>query len=432
MTLTADDARHLMRRAGYGALSADVSDLTGRTRTSAVDRVISRTGAPSLDAIPVVAGSSRTNERRAMTHWWVEQMTVSPAPIVERLTYFWHSHFACSSDRVKDQRNMRTQHRTLRQYCTADFHDLCQRIAVDPAMLIDLDNASNVAGDEQENFARELMELYTIGNGMFTEDDVISMARAWTGHGLVDGSKPPVYAFHSNRHDKHDKTLFGITRKWDGPETITELINGSRRADTAWFLSWKLWREFGDPSWWTNDLIDRLANTMMANQMSALAVVKEVFLSDEFWAPERRYAAVKQPLAWIVELQRRTGLRLSSSRLDQRCAVLGQQLFLPPSVAGWPHNSAWLSPTGLLGRARGAYDLGREINETAFLAGIESKTPSAAAQQILDAFAVPDASAQTRQTIEEWHTQALEDLNATYLRREAFRVGAMLPEVNLA
>lgn len=432
MTLTAADARHLLRRAGYGGLPGEVDTLTGRTRAAAVAVALDPAGATTHDDIPAVAGSSRNGERRMLAHWWIAQMTESRAPIVERLVFFWHSHFACSSDRVRDQRNMRNQHWLFRRHGLGPFRTLLHRVAIDPAMLIDLDNASNVAGDEQENFARELMELYTIGNGMFSEDEVVAMARAWTGHNLVDGSRPPAYHFHSNRHDKHEKTLFGITRNWDGPETIDELVDGVRRDQTAWYLATKLWREFGDPAWASAELITHLADVWKGSDGNALEVVEAMFLRDEFWAPERRHAVVKPPISWIVELQRLTGVRLSESRLDQRLAVLGQQLFLPPSVAGWGHNGAWLSAATVLARARVARDMAAAVQDTGWFDGIADRTSASAASLILDRFQIPDASTQTRGLLETWHAEAIEEMSDYWVEREAFRVGALLPEVNLA
>ncbi|MEM9202348.1 MAG: DUF1800 family protein [Actinomycetota bacterium] len=432
MTLTASDARHLLRRAGYGGLDSEVANLTGRSRADAVAIATTTSGTPDAHDVPLVAGTNRTGERRMLARWWVDQMANSPAPVVERLMYFWHSHFANTSDRVRDQRNMRNQHWLFRRYGLGPFRELLQRVAIDPAMLIDLDNASNVAGDEQENFARELMELYTIGNGMFSEDEVIAMARAWTGHNLEPGAKPPAYQFHSNRHDKHEKTLFGLTRKWDGPETIDELVDGARKDQTAWYLATKLWREFGDPAWASAELITHLAETWKNSDGNALAVIRAIFLRDEFWAPERRYAVVKQPIAWMVELERRTGIHLNQNRLDSRGSVMGQQLFLPPSVAGWGHNGAWLSASAVLGRARLMRELGDGIQKSGLFSGLKDETPAAAAGRILSVFGVPDASDQTVAVVTEWCTNAREELNSYWYEREAGRFGALLPEVNLA
>lgn len=432
VNLTASDARHLLRRVGYGGRHDEIANLTGASRADAVAIATSTSGSTDADAIPPVAGERRTAERRLLARWWVDQMVASPAPVVERLTYFWHSHFACTSDRVKDQRAMRDQHRLLRTHGLGPFRVLLQQVALDPAMLIDLDNASNVAGDEQENFARELMELYTIGNGMFSEDEVIAMARAWTGHNLDRKSEPPRYRFRADRHDAQNKTLFGITRNWDGPETIDELVDGSRRDQTAWFMATKLWREFGDPGWASAELITHLADRFKATDGNALEVVRALCLRDEFWATERRYAVVKQPIAWVAEIERRTGQRLSNGVLDARSSVMGQQLYLPPSVAGWGHNQAWLASTAVLGRARVARDLAKPAQQSGFLRGLRDQTPTVAADRLLDSFGVPDASDRTRANVIDWCRDARDELGDVWFEREAFRYGALLPEVNLA
>lgn len=432
MTLTPADARHLLRRAAYGGLPAEVDDLVGRTRADAVDRVMSTTGAAAPAAVPSVTSSS--SQRRPLAQWWLEEMTTTPAPIVERLIYFWHSHFACSSERVRDTRVMRQQHLLMRQYALSDFRTMLGVISFDAAMLIDLDNAVNVAGDEQENFARELMELYTIGNGSFTEDEVISVARAWTGHNLADDASPARYEFYSNRHDKHDKTLFGITQKWDAQDTIDELSTGVRRDQTAWFLSSKLWKEFGDPSWVSADLLTHLSGVTKANNMSVYHTVHALFMRDEFWAPERRMCMIKPPIPWLIELQRRSGERLTEGEADNRLDTMGHRLFLPPSVAGWGHNTAWLSGTQTLGRARAANDLAYDSQQSGFFDGLGDMAPQAAVNRILDAFGVPDASQGTRDVLENWYIEVgiTDDLSDRDIEREAFRVGAMLPEVNLA
>jgi uncharacterized protein (DUF1501 family) len=168
--------------------------------------------------------------------------------------------------------------------------------------------------------------------------------------------------------------------------------------------------------------------------MSAIAAIEAIFLRDEFWAPERRHGMVKPPIPWLVELQRRTGARLSESSLDQRCDTMGHQLFLSPSVAGWGHNNAWLSGMSLLGRARVAADMSRSSEETGFFAGLGDMAPDEAVDRILEGFGVPDASAGTRDVLNTWYIDAAlrDDLSDSWLEREAFRVRAMLPEVNLA
>ena len=434
MTLTDSDARHLLRRAAFGGLDSEVEELIGKSRGQAVALAVSQAGCTSHLDVPHADAPENNlhSQRKAMQRWWLDVMASTPAPLVEKLVYFWHSHFACTADRVRDWRNMRDQHAQFREYGLGPFEPLLEAISFGAAMLIDLDNASNVAGFEQENFARELMELYTIGNGMFSEAEVTAMARAWTGHNLKNGAQPPRYQFQPHLHDESDKTLFGITANWDAPQTISELVNGARKDQTAWFLATKLWREFGDPAWASAELITHLADVWKAHNSTAWDVLEALFLRDEFWAPERRYSVVKQPIAWVVEMERRTGVRNSESRLEDRLKVMGHQPFLPPSVAGWGHNEEWLSSTALLSRARLARVMSPEVQETGIFEGISSDNTNSAIERILTFFGVPDASTQTREALKLWHISAGDSMTDHYTEREAFRVGALLPEVNLA
>ena len=433
MGINESEARHLMRRVGFGALPANVVTLTALDRVDAVDHALGASGAPLSTQVPAITTSlSRSEGRRILSDWWVGRMAGGAAPIVEKMVLFWHSHFACTIDRVKYMDLMRTQHLIFRQHALGDFHDLCQAVAIDPAMLIDLDNADNVAGEEQENFARELMELYTIGNGNFSEADVIAMARAWTGYGLTGEKENQRYQFHSQYHDYGTKTLFGASQNWTGPAAITALTRGVRQESTARFLCLKLWRYFGDPADVPNNLLDDLTQVMVANNMAIRPVVRAILLRDEFWDPTRRFGMVKPAIAWMAEMRRRTGVVLSASRLMSRSEDLGQQLFTPPSVTGWGHNGAWLSSTQMLARARVAEDMRSDVQESGWLAGVSTASPASCADTILDRFGVPDASSGTRQRLIEWATDAGDELNEKWFEREAFRVGALIPEVHLA
>jgi len=205
-TVTRADAAHLLRRVGYGGAPAEVDALTGQSRRACVEAAM---GFRSTDAIPAgpdagvpsfVANSSQWEAHSDAISWWVERMatlanptsTPVPAPanagnlpIYERLAFFWHDHFACAQDKVGDLPAMWDQIRTLRRMALGSFDSLVRTIAVHPAMLVHLDNQHNTIEHPQENFGRELMELYTCGVGEFTEADVVAMTRAWTGHNTV-------------------------------------------------------------------------------------------------------------------------------------------------------------------------------------------------------------------------------------------------------
>jgi len=426
------DTLHLLRRAGFGASDSEVLAYRDLSLAEAVERATQIDGGPTEDDVPQVAGENKGEERRYLASWWLDQMASSPAPIVERLTYFWHSHFACSIRRVDDMRLMRAQHVLFRTAGLGPFRQLLHQVAIDPAMLIDLDNASNFRGREQENFARELMELYTLGVGNFTEHDVVEMARAWTGHSLLHNPKPETYLFKPWLHDHSSKTILGVTRYWNGPETIDELVDGEGKDRTSRHLVSKLWREFGDPGWSSPELIDRLAATWRASDGNALEVVRAIFLSDEFWSTQRRYSMVTPPVAYITNLRRRTGVTLPSRLGDLALAGMDHSLFTPPTVAGWGHNDYWLTSSSLQIRAYVAHRLSGEVSQRGLLTNLRHDSPAAATDRIFALFGVPDASDQSRSTTMEWCAAARSVLTNAQFEREAFRYGALLPEVNLS
>jgi len=431
--LAAGDIRHLFRRVGFGALGADVTLYSGRSRTDVVDSILSLPGAVDPATAPNVVGKSRFEARRTLAAWWVTEMATSPAPVTERLTLFWHSHFACSSSKVTDVNLLRDQHLTFRRFGAGPFLDLVQAVAVSPATLIELDNAKNIAGREQENFARELMELYTFGNGNFAESDVVDMARAWTGHGLTETGAAVAYEFHPAHHDDGLKNLFGLPpRNWDGPALISEIVTGSGRALTFHHLATKLWQQFGNPEIVPSAAVDAIAAAWSTPIGTTLDALRTLLMRDEFWAPEHRFAMVKAPIPWLAEIQRRTGAALSPQALDGRSGEMGQRLFEPPSVSGWGHNEFWTTPSRLLARAHAA-KLGRfAIRDTGFLAGMETMDDATAADFVLARFGVPDAAPTTRTGLVSFLTSARRDSSPALVAGEAIRLAATLPEVNFA
>ena len=248
--------------------------------------------------------------------WWFERMVSLPnptsmpgvipavgaaSPLQEKLTLFWHDHFACGQDKIYDIEAMWDQVRMFRRWCLGDFTDLLRSTSIHPAMLVYLDNESNVVGAEQENFARELMELYTIGVGNFTENDVIAMARAWTGHNTVGWTGDlwdSTYVYRSENHDNGNKTLFGITDNWNGitmaggeRDTIDELCLLSKQAQTARFIARKMfrWFAYSNPS---DALVQELADVFVASGMSIAALVRAVLIHDEFWGSSARWPRI--------------------------------------------------------------------------------------------------------------------------------------------
>jgi uncharacterized protein (DUF1800 family) len=392
---------HLLRRAGFGGMPAEIDALTVLPSwVAVVDRVLDTSANPP-DTIPA-AVDDRDDPYYppwvAAVHYWMDRMATTPTPIVEKVALFWHGHLTSSIEDPLTRLVFR-QVKTWRAKGLGDVHDLLQAMAVDPAMLHYLDNGFNVADEPNENFARELMELFTMGNGTFTESDVIAMARAWTGHNLTEDQEG--YAFRPADHDEGAKTLFGITRNWDGPATITEILRGSRQATSARHLAGKIWSFFAYPNP-SAALLDELAAAFVAGGLSMKAFLRVVFLRPEFRLATTRTALVRSPIEWLVAILRHTGLPAATLHPEWWMERLGQQLYAPPNVAGWKQNGAWISSSAQW--AKGAYaDWVRwKAADLGLLAGTDSMTPAAATQAAFDRFGIDDPSPLTRQQLERF------------------------------
>ena len=285
MRLDRPAAAHLLRRAAVGGTNQQVNSFFDLEREEAVDRVLDTSVTPSVPGLSFASGDDDWRLQEKMIDWWVDRMITSTPTIEEKLTLFLHSHFATGRDKVEDAQLMWQQHRLLRAHGQGSFRTLLEKISFDPAMLIYLDNETNVAGAEQENFARELMELHTIGNGRFTEDDVIAMAKAWTGHNTVGATREnnwqydPSYIFRPEDHDNSQKTLFGITRNWDAMETLDELCYGVKATATSDFIARKVFKFFvhTNPSQAT---VDQLKGFHHPDYIAALRRVDEAGRAD--------------------------------------------------------------------------------------------------------------------------------------------------------
>ena len=432
--LTSSDAAHLLRRVAFGGTTGEINALVGLSRSDAVDHVLDVSGAPSIVPLPTFHPGQLYAEYVDVVTWWLNRMVTSSTPLQEKLTLFWHGHFATGSNKVGSMVPMFGQNLTLRSGALANFGDLCQAIAIDPAMLEYLDNARNVSGVVNENFAREMMELFTLGVGNYSQADVVAVARAWTGHnnrGSTSSGYDFSYVYDATRHDGGSKTLFGITRNWNGPDTIDEIVNGSKRAVCARFIARKMFQFFayGGPS---DAVVQTHADAFVSANMSVRALVRSILLSDEFWAPSSRYARVKSPTEFVVDVLRRTQIPVVSSGLAEwALAPMGQALFDPPNVAGWGQDDYFLSTS--MAWARGAWLLNMrwEASKRGFLAGLETRSASDAVQTIFDALGIIEPTPATRMRLEAWFARAVQQ-DVWGVAFNALVMGAMSTEFQLA
>ena len=245
-------------------------------RDAAIARVTDVSLAPPATGAPLDGGwvEGQWEAWYQLCWWWMERMRTSPVPLVEKMVLFWHNHFVSGQEKLYDMGLLYTQNQLFRQHALGDYHALVQGMAIDPAMLWYLDNAENVAGREQENFAREVMELFTMGQGNYTEADVISMARAWTGHNVIHRRSLATCSGRP-RHDNGTKVLFGgPATNWNGPATLTEILRGSRAVPASRFITAKLFSYLAYPIAVTDPLVASLADGFRAADLSILSLVR--------------------------------------------------------------------------------------------------------------------------------------------------------------
>ena len=420
-----------------GGTTAQIDSFVGLTRAQAVDRVMNTSSNPGLPGWSrFETGDKDWQEQEKMIDWWVDRMITAPPTIEEKLTLFLHDHFATAREKVEDAELMWEQHVVLRNFGQGSFRVLLERISFGSAMMIYLDNESNVAGAEQENFARELMELFTVGNGRFSEDDVVAMAKAWTGHNTVGRTREnnwqydPTVVFNADKHDNSQKTLFGITKNWDARDTLDELCMGVKATATADYFARKMFQYYvhTNPS---QDVVNELAGVFISSGLNISALLRAILLHDEFWDLSSRYALVKTPVEFMVDIMRRNGLRSADDSVRWRMEAMGMTLFDPPTVAGWGQNGFWLSTATAWSKSRYVNNLKWSADERGVLQNLEALTPEQVVNVILTFFSIFDASARTRQFMIE-HIVTTRAERPWAMAYEPFAVGMFMPEVQCA
>ena len=361
MAAPADDIAHLLRRTEFVAKAARQTELQALpTIAACVDNVlaIEANGAPGLPAyLQTLDETDSWGQYVYAYNWWVDNMLARPRALQEKMTLFWHGHFVSSLwDGVDRVDHMMEQNQLFRDYAVGDFLQLTQQMAIQPAMLLYLSGANNVKGAPNENFGRELMELFTLGVGNYTQDDVAAAARAWTGHNYSDFTN--TYVFRPTKHDNDPKTFFGTTKNWDGPDIINEILrdNAGKRLIAAKYISRKLWEFFAYPGP-AQTIVDDLATVFIANNLNVRELLRALLNRPEFYTVAAKQGLVRTPTEYSLALMSRTGLSCDDLGLSWRSDSMGQQLYSPPNVAGWKSNAYWLNTSSLSARAALARDI---------------------------------------------------------------------------
>lgn len=396
------EARHLLNRAGFGGSPEDIASFHALGREKAVEwllepkETIESFPKPAWAESEVAMTAMREQfmerqelqkEMRSMSAeekdkakrknqktgrmemrqqgmeaqgWWFRRMLVTKAPLREKMTLFWHDHFATSIQKVKQPVLMMNQNELFRENAMGNFRDLTQKVVRDPAMMIFLDTQKSSKSQPNENFAREVMELFTLGEGNYTEEDVKEAARAFTGYRLnrLNGNVTQSV----NAWDSGEKDIFGNSGKFNGADVVKLIFKKERCSE---FMAKKVWEYFAyeNPA---NEGVKVLGKTLLDSNYDMKPLLREIFLSKEFYGEKAVGTQIKCPVQYLVQLLKEMEMDTPPTGfpiLGQ--AQLGQVLFLPPNVAGWDWGKAWVNTNTLLTRynlagslTKGSYDEG--------------------------------------------------------------------------
>jgi hypothetical protein len=388
-------AAHLIERAGFGAAPAEVARLAALVPRRAVDELVDYESIandlkpfdesviwdPGMDPFPpsraeavriarergvglgekiLPEGAQRrlqpvvdkffyglyanAIETQRLGLWWAGRMLSTRRPLEEKLTLFWHGHFATGENKVRDYRMMLRQNEMLRARASGAFRDLLVGIMKDPAMLVYLDNGENVKKHPNENFGRELLELFSMGVGNYTERDVREAARAFTGW----TNDVLAFRFDAGQHDFGEKAFLGRTGTFDGEDIIDAIL---AQPVTAEFVAAKVYRFFVREEI-AASVKTELGRTYRDSRYQLKPLLKRIFLSKDFYSPPAFATQIKSPVHLVVSTYKKMSLREVPTIPDfgRMTGSLGQSLFDPPNVAGWAGGRTWITPSTLLNR----------------------------------------------------------------------------------
>ena len=394
-------AAHLIERAGFGGTPEEIQALAASTPTEAVRKLVyfqsvdnnlppfehSGIHDPGLEPFPesrpavtkmakekgealgikVKPGGDRplqpivdqffywlrasVLETQRVGYWWASRMLTTRRPLEEKMALFWHGHFAVNEAKVRDYRKTLGQLELFQKYGTDNFRTLLVSVAQDPAMLSFLDAGVNVKGSPNENFAREIMELFTMGVANYSEKDIREGARAFTGWNYADLT----FVVNKDQHDAGAKAFLGQTGNFDGVDVINIIL---KQPVTARFIAGKIYRYFVrqelDPQ-----VQEKLGTVLRNNDYKIAPLLETIFLSQDFYSPASVGTQIKGPVQLAISTFKKLGLAEVPGVPDFNIATgsLGQRLFSPPTVAGWSEGRSWITPGLLLERGNFVRDV---------------------------------------------------------------------------
>ncbi len=337
---------HLLRRAGFGASPDELAAYQKLGVAGTTQQLLNYESAPNpvLDRMTQLFSFDFANAHD-LQRWWLMRMLYTTRPLEERMTLFWHGLLTSARSKVRADM-LYVQNQFLRSHALDTFPNILKGISKDPAMMIWLDLQTNRKGHANENFARELMELFSMGVGNYTEQDVRESARAFTGYSLTYHGKqvnnvfnPPDYVFNPRLHDDGPKTFLGHTGNFTGDDIIDIIVAQPAAAE---YLCRRLfaWFAYDDPE---PAVLKALTKTYFATNYSIKALVQQVLTSPAFYSARAYRATISSPTDYVVGSVRGLGMITEGNTLPNMMPAMGQELFNPPNVAGWPGGTNWLN-----------------------------------------------------------------------------------------
>ena len=364
--LTDSDARHLLARTAFTPLPRDIDALVPLELDQAVTKLLSEARREAVTPAPDWVEGWRPPERRMreldeasrkalrkemrsqaieLKAWWYREMVATPTPITEVMTLFWHGHFTSGLRKVKAPALLYRQNALLRRHAVGNFATMLREITRDPAMLLYLDSARSRRNAPNENFAREFFELFTLGEGHYEERDIKEAARAFTGYSI--NRRSGEFRFRQAWHDQGEKTILGRRGRFDGDDVVDIVLAHPR---TAEHLVEKLWRALisdqPEPS-----EVARMAAVFRNGNYEIAPLLQVMLTSDAFLAETSRGGLIRSPVDLLVGTVRLFDIPVRDGRnLAMAGRLLGQDLFEPPNVKGWPGGAAWITSESLVDR----------------------------------------------------------------------------------
>lgn len=346
---------HLLRRAGFGVTPEELKRYVALGYEGTLDELLHPESVDNTHLDESIKQQdfdyTAIND---LKRWWIYRMAFTRCPLEEKMTLFWHGHFATSDRKVNNAYAMYGQNMLFRKHALGNFHEILYNASKDPAMILWLDNQQNRKGKPNENYAREIMELFTLGIGNYSEQDIKEAARAFTGWQTLPGG----FFFNQKQHDYGAKTILGVSGDLNGDDVVEILV---KQKATSKFLATKLIKYFAfddpDPA-----MVNRIADVYLTSKYNMRKVVRAIHTDPEFLSERAFHAKIKSPAELVVGSLKTLQIRKLDGDLPMTMARMGQDLLMPPNVKGWDGGTAWIATDTMMER----FNFANRVTSTKF------------------------------------------------------------------